>query len=680
MSNYIEILHSVSNKLTDVTEELQVYQIMNDGISELLPNSSFIITKLHPNDMNFRIIYSFGLDKFVTIIKTLMNKDLFQIDFPFSDLSEKKQKEFRSRELHHSADGIYEIANGRVNKTICRTIEKILGISEVYAISFCIGEKYFGGATLFIPKSTISSGKMNKKCILTIESLAAQASFAINKLRDLEALTIKENELAIAQSKFNQLVNQLNDIVWVAKSDGTEIIDLNNSFKKYFGYPSIEFAKNKNLWSDIVLPEDREIALKSSKDLSTYGNAECEYRIIKADGNIMWLHERKSIVYDKNGQPVQMGGVATDITEKKILEEQLRLKDYALENSPNAIVFTDLQGNITYINNGFLKLFGYDDKTELIGTPMSRLASTNDNPEMVLDTLQKGEIYIGNGNPKRKDGTTFHSIILASPVIHKQKSLCTMAVFIDITELKELEANLKVSEASLLKSNKEKDKFFAIIAHDLKSPFNGILGLLDILSSDYTMYTDEQRLDIIKASHEAAKKAFSLLLDLLEWARLQNNHVEIKEEIIDLNKIIEENIKLYLNNTQEKGISIKNNIEQNTKVKIDINSINTLVRNLLMNAIKFTQKDDSIVFDFKEMNNAFEISIKDTGVGMSENTISKLFKLDENLSMPGTNDEKGTGLGLLICNGIVSKNNWKMKVESQLGKGSIFRILIPTNN
>lgn len=680
MSNYIEILHSVSNKLTDVTEELQVYQIMNDGIKELLPNSSFIIVKLQPNDLNFRIIHSFGFEKHFSIIKTLLGKDPFQINFPFSDLSELKQQEFKSRKLHYFTDGIYEIANGRINKTICKTIEKILGISEVYAISFCIGEQYFGGATLFIPKSTINTGKINNECLLTIESLAAQASFAINKLRDFEALTIKENELLIAQSKFNQLVNQLNDIVWIAKSDGTEIIDLNNSFEKYFGYPSIEFNKNTNLWSDIVLPEDKEIALKSGENLSTYGNAECEYRIIKADGNIMWLHERKSIVYDKTGHPIQMGGIATDITEKKLLEEQLRLKDYALENSPNAIAFTDLHGIITYINNGFLKLFGYDDKTELIGKPISNLASKDDKPEIVLDSLQKGKVYIGNVKPKRKDGTIFHSIILANPVVHEQKTLCRMTVFIDISKQKELEANLKKSETNLLKSNKEKDKFFAIIAHDLKSPFNGMLGLLDILSNDYAMYTDDQRLNIIKSSNEAAQKAFSLLSDLLEWARLQNNHVEIKEETIDLNKIITENIKLSLNSTQSKEISIKNNIVQNTEVKIDVNSINTLIRNLLMNAIKFTHSNGTIVFDFKRMDNSFEISITDTGVGMSEDTIGKLFKLDENASMPGTNQEKGTGLGLLICNGIVIKNKWKMKVESQLGEGSTFRILIPTND
>lgn len=485
--------------------------------------------------------------------------------------------------------------------------------------------------------------------------------------------------MVIAQSKFNQLVNQLNDIVWVAKGDGTQLIDLNHSFEKYFGYPSSEFAKNPNMWLDIVHPEDKEIARQSGKELSASGNAECEYRIIKADGGILWLHERKSLVYDKEGNPVQMGGVASDVTEKKFLEQQLRLKDYAIEHSPNAVAFTDLNGFITYINNEYLKLFGYVDSSEILGKHMSEFVPHDHTTEQSLEKLKKGKVYIENTKTKRKDGSIFHTIILASPVIHEQKTLCLMAVFTDITKLKEMEVNLKESEAKLLKSNQEKDKFFAIIAHDLKAPFNGMLGLLKILSDSYPKYSDEQRLNIIKASHESAQEAFSLLLDLLEWAKLQNNYFVIKKEPIDLRKIINENIKLYWNDTKTKEISIKNNINQDTIIKLDLNSVNTLVRNLLMNAIKFTQKGGAIEFDYKERNEMVELGIKDSGIGMSEETISKLFKLDENISKPGTNNEKGTGLGLLICSEIVAKNNWKMDVDSNIGEGSVFKIQFPLN-
>lgn len=629
--------------------------------------------------MNFRIIHSFGFDKYINAIKTLIGKDPFEMDFPFSDLTEEKQKDFQSRKLYHFPDGIYDVSNGRINKTVCKTIETILGISKVYAISFCIDDKYFGGSTLFIPKSTISSGELKKEYVLAIESLASQASFAINKLRDFEAITKKENELELAQSKFNQLVNQLNDIVWIAKGDGTELIDVNNSFETYFGYPSSEFAKNPNLWLEIVHPEDKEIALKSSKELSSSGNAECEYRIIRGDGTTLWIHERKSIVYNAKGEAVQMGGVATDITDKKLLEDQLRLKDYALEHSPNATIFTDLDGYITYNNNGFLNLFGYKDKTEVLNKHISEFASSGDYKESSLDSLRKGEVYIEEIKPKRKDGSIFHCIGIASPVIHEEKILCIMAVFIDITQLKLMEVNLKESEAKLLQQNDEKDKFFTIIAHDLQSPFSGLLGLLNLLHDNYINFGDEQRIKILQASLDSAQKIFTLLLDLLEWASLQNNQAEIKKEKVLIDQIIKDNINLYLNDTQIKGISIENNIQVSTQLNIDLNSINTVIRNILINAIKFTPSGGCIAFGMEQMTNAIEISIKDTGIGMSEDTIAKLFTLDKNTSMPGTNNETGTGLGLSICNRIVKSNNWKIKVESEIGKGSTFRLLIPTN-
>ncbi len=367
----------------------------------------------------------------------------------------------------------------------------------------------------------------------------------------------------------------------------------------------------------------------------------------------------------------------TDITEKKLIEEQLRLKNYALDNSPNAVGFADLNGTITYINNKYVELFGYSDKTEIIGKHISEFASTDDNPEKVIDALKKGEMYFGNGIPKRKDGSTFYSLISANPVIHNGKMLCIMAVFIDITDNKVMELQLKQSESKLSKLNIEKDKLFSIIAHDLRSPFNGMLGLLEILANEYHDYSDVQRLKIIQSSYYSAQKAFNLLSDLLEWARLQNEHFEIKKESLNLKESINENIELFKKNASEKEITIRNNINPSIYITVDRNSIYSVVRNLLNNAIKFTENGGFIEFEVKQSNNDIELSIRDNGVGMSQDTINKLFRIDENITMPGTNNEKGTGLGLTICNDLVTKNNWKMNIESQLGKGTTFKILIP---
>lgn len=677
MSNLVEILHRISNKLTEITEEIQIYQIMNEGVKGILPNAYFLITKLQPDDMNFRIIHSFGFDKYINAIKVLLGKDPFLMDFPFSDLSEAKRKEFESRKLHHFTDGIYDLVNGKINKTICKAIEKILGISDVYAISFAIENKYFGGASFFIPLSTNNSGGLSQDDVFAIESIASQASFSINRLREFKSLKNKEYDLHITNTKFNQLVSQLNDIVWKANGDGTELIDLNNSFENFYGYPSSEFVKNPILWFDIVHPEDKNIAEKANKELFKNGKSECEYRIQRPDGKIIWLHDRKSIVYDLNEKPVQMGGVASDITEKKNLEEQLKLKNYALDNSPSAIGMADFNGVVFYVNNSFVQIWGYDNKTELIGKHFSEFSIKGNPSKEAINTIMEGKIFIGEDESVRKDGSIFSYIVSASMVLHNKKPLCIMAVFVDNTERKQQEIILRDNEAKLLKLNNDKNKFFSIISHDLRSPFNGMLGLLDVIANNYYSYSDEERLKIIQSSLSSAIKVFNLMTDLFEWARLQNNKFENEKETINLNEIIKENIKLFWSDAEKKEILIKNSIVQNIHVTLDVHSFNTVVRNLLINAIKFTPNGGSIEFEIKQIQSDIEFSIKDTGVGMSEETINKLFRLDEKITMPGTNNEQGTGLGLTICNDIVALNGWKMNIESQPGNGTTCRILIP---
>lgn len=679
MSALIEILHRVSNKLTEVSEEIEVYDIMHEAVKEILPDVYFLVTKLHRNDMNFRIIHSFGFDTTFNAIQKLLGKNPSELDFPFNDLSEIKKEKFKSRSLYRFNDGIYDAVNGRINKTTCKAIEKILGISDVYSIGFVIGQNYFGGASFFISKSFNNSKGLSQDVKSTIENLASQVSSSINSIRKYNSLVKIKEDLRISNTRFNQLTSQLNDIVWKANGDGSGLIDLSNSLEKYYGYSSLEFEKNPNLWLDVVHPEDKNIAKKANEDLFKNGEAECEYRVIRPDGEIFWLHDQKSIVFDIDGNPIQMGGVATDITAKKNLEEELKLKNLALDKSPSAIGMADLNGLVFYVNYTFVKIWGYDNDTEIIGKHISQFSNNGNPSKEAFETIMKGEVFVGEDTSVRKDGTNFNYIVSASLVKSKQKSLCIMAVFVDNTKQKQLELTLKNNEKELIKLNHEKDKFFSIISHDLKNPFIGMLGLLKILANKYSNFSDEKRLKLIRASHSSAQQAFDLLSELLEWARLQNNKVEIKKEPIELRKIVNGNISLFLSNAEEKEIEIKNKIDENLIIILDENSIKSVVRNILINAIKFTQNKGSIEIDAIQLPNSIELSIKDTGVGMSEETINKLFKIDEIVTMPGTNNEKGTGLGLTICNDIVQLNGWKMNIDSELGKGTTFKILIPNS-
>lgn len=307
------------------------------------------------------------------------------------------------------------------------------------------------------------------------------------------------------------------------------------------------------------------------------------------------------------------------------------------------------------------------------------------NKLIIAYDLEQDYKYLEITNQLQKDSLRNRNIFLIIIIIF------TVTIFLFLLYLFRVNKKINIQNKALQQKNElisaqknevaklllNRDNLFSIIAHDLKSPFNGILGLLNIVSNKYYDYSDEKRLEFIQLSYNSAQKAFNLLSDLLEWARLQNEQYVIEKELLNLKELINENIELYKVNASEKEIIIKNNIKENININIDKNSIYTVVRNILNNAIKFTKKGGFIEFEGKQSNNYFELSIKDNGVGMSQETINKLFRIEESITMSGTNDEKGTGLGLSICNDIVTKNNWQIQIESQLGKGTTFKILIP---
>ncbi|MRT92253.1 tetratricopeptide repeat-containing sensor histidine kinase [Ancylomarina sp. 16SWW S1-10-2] len=234
----------------------------------------------------------------------------------------------------------------------------------------------------------------------------------------------------------------------------------------------------------------------------------------------------------------------------------------------------------------------------------------------------------------------------------------------------------------LEKANETKDKFFSIIAHDLKSPFNALLGFSDFLLKNHTTIDEEERGSFIKIINESSVKTYKFLEDLLTWARTQTGKIKFTTELINLSALITETSSLLEESACNKGIKLLLSDEKDLSVEADKNMLETVIRNLLSNAIKFTHKGGVIevksqtVTDQKNQKFA-EISVKDNGVGIPLEIQSKLFKITENVSTKGTEDETGTGLGLILCKEFVDKHNGKIWVESNVDKGSLFVFRIP---
>jgi signal transduction histidine kinase len=257
-------------------------------------------------------------------------------------------------------------------------------------------------------------------------------------------------------------------------------------------------------------------------------------------------------------------------------------------------------------------------------------------------------------------------------LVNKKTSQLNMMV----EELKAKNEALHNQEDQLKESNKTKDKFFSIIAHDLIGPLGSLVSVFEFLSKPSIEEKTKEK--YFKLAKETAQKTFSLLENLLTWARSQRNKLEFNPAYIDLLPIIEDIVGYLDQQATNKEISLKYEIDKNLKVFADQYMIQTIIRNLVSNAIKFTLKGGQIkITGHFTAENQMQISVQDNGVGINPEKLNYLFSLDNNSSSKGTNDEEGTGLGLILCKDFVDKHGGKIWAESEVGKGSTFSFTIP---
>ncbi len=257
-------------------------------------------------------------------------------------------------------------------------------------------------------------------------------------------------------------------------------------------------------------------------------------------------------------------------------------------------------------------------------------------------------------------------------------------IFEDITlqiqienDKQKAEVKLKKYAADLKDLNATKDKFFGIIAHDLKNPFCGLLGASELLID----YVDDFDIDNIKnislLLNESAKRGFALLENLLEWSRSQTGNIKFNPQILNINELVEENLSNMKPMVLNKKIELHSEITENLETMADKDMFNTILRNLLNNAVKFTHRNGKVTVLANQCDDKVTITIKDTGIGISKKNIDKLFRIDVQYTNIGTEQERGTGLGLLLCKEFVEKHGGHLWVESNLGTGSEFKFTIP---
>lgn len=242
-----------------------------------------------------------------------------------------------------------------------------------------------------------------------------------------------------------------------------------------------------------------------------------------------------------------------------------------------------------------------------------------------------------------------------------------------------LQELVKERTLELQEANQTKDKFLSIIGHDLKNPLNSIYGFSDLVNSEYEQLSDEDIREYLNTIHISAENLYKLTENLLGWARAQSKEFKMHPEYLNMNLLIEENIELMLASAKNKKISIVNQLDKNYTAWADYNMIKTVIRNLISNAIKFTPHGGKVWIDARQESRFVEFSVNDTGIGISRDKIGDIFKLSGEVKTIGTNNESGTGLGLILSKEFIDKNKGKIRIESEVGKGTSVRFKLPVS-
>ena len=236
---------------------------------------------------------------------------------------------------------------------------------------------------------------------------------------------------------------------------------------------------------------------------------------------------------------------------------------------------------------------------------------------------------------------------------------------------------LQDKNAQLAELNASKDKWFSIIAHDLRTPFTALIVLTETVLEYLDEYSKEELRENMRKIKRSSEAMSALLENLLAWSRLQRGVMEYAPEYLNCVEFIVENLELFASKAEQKGIALRNNLDEELLVYADYHMTNTVIRNLASNALKFTPSGGMVAIAARHQGRMVEFSITDTGTGISAEDLPKLFRLDAQYTNIGTAGERGTGLGLKLCKDLIEKQDGQIWAESELGKGTTFRFTLP---
>ncbi|VVB88105.1 Methyl sulfide methyltransferase-associated sensor [uncultured archaeon] len=495
-------------------------------------------------------------------------------------------------------------------------------------------------------------------------------------VRDITERKHVEEALQKSNRQQNAILNNIPDIAWL-KDKESRFIAVNEPFAKACGVSAEELVGKTDLdiWpqqlAEIYRVDDGEV-------MATGKRKQVEEPLVNTKGERRWIETIKTPIYNNSCEVIGTTGIARDITERKRMEEVLMLFSEAVENAPDGVQIADLSGHIIYSNKATEEIYGFSQEVfrgkhvdEMNADP--GLAS-----KVILPAIKESGRWVGELTVKHKDGKTCPVWLNASMIKNsKGEPIAMMGIIRDITERKRAE-ELHLENMRLEYASKAKSEFLANMSHELRTPLNAIIGFSELMTRGIGGKLNEKQESYAVDIFNAGKHLLRLINDILDLSKVEAGKIELIIEDFSVPEAINETLVLIKEQAAKNNVLIKKELDPQLEfIEADKQRLKQVLFNLLSNAVKFNRKGGTLTITTNKEGDMARISVSDTGIGIREEDIGKLFEDFVQLDSGFNRKYGGTGLGLAITKKLVELHEGKIMAKSKYGEGSTFTFLLP---
>ena len=528
--------------------------------------------------------------------------------------------------------------------------------------------------------------------VVTVQSIAEvffdEQRRAVRAFGTLQDITDKKQaeherqraaeELRESEERFRQFSEHCKEVFFVVSSDLSRTEYVNPAYETIWQQSCKSLYDAPMSFADIIHQDDRPRIFDA---LERQGQGEAfdqTYRIVRSDSSLCWIHARTYPITADSGEVYRYAGIAEDVTQQKIVEEQIRKMQQAVEQSPVCIVITDRAGTIEYVNPRFSELTGYL-YTEAVGQNPRILKSGAMPAETYRDlwgTILDGREWHGEILNKKKNGELIWESAHLSPIRNSAGEITHfLGVKENITERKAMEEELRQSKQSAEEANRLKSQFLANMSHEIRTPMNGVIGMTDLLVG--TELDKEQR-EYVQAVKSSAESLLSVINQILDFSKIEAGKLDLEYRDFELRRSLGDFLQPLALQAAEKGIELAYRVHSDVPDALmgDPGRLRQIIVNLVSNALKFTARGEVVLSVNGEQSLTDEallhFSIADTGIGIPEEKRQHIFEPFSQADGSTTREYGGTGLGLTISDRLVAMMGGRIWLESETGTGSVF--------